>query len=173
MSTDQHDAPETYLHKVAAAPPAQDAPEAEPTPVETVPSQVIAAEPERDEEEPADAEPADEAPAMAAESVLDEEPEPDEVAAVQHQEPAGILLDDAGELMAQWKRAVTGFVDDPPGAVTAAAGVLSDAAAQIEAALRDRQQRLRSSWDGTGSADTETLRQAMLNYRQLLDQLLA
>jgi hypothetical protein len=64
-------------------------------------------------------------------------------------------------------------VDDPHASVMSAAGVVADAAARLEAMLRERQRSLRSNWDGNGQADTETLRQLMLTYRRLLTKLIS
>jgi hypothetical protein len=82
------------------------------------------------------------------------------------------LLGDTAVFRDQWRRVQADFVDDPRSSVTEAAGVVADAASRLEAALRDRQQSLRSSWDGNGQADTETMRQALLMYRRLLDKLI-
>jgi hypothetical protein len=83
------------------------------------------------------------------------------------------LLGDSGALLAQWKQAQAGFVEDPRASVNEAAGVVADAASMLEAAIRERQENLRGEWDGDGKADTETLRQAMLVYRRLLDKLVS
>jgi hypothetical protein len=83
------------------------------------------------------------------------------------------LLGDPTEFREQWRRVQADFVDDPRTSVTEAAGVVAGAASRLEAALRERQQTLRGSWDGNGQADTETMRQAFLMYRRLLDKLIA
>jgi hypothetical protein len=83
------------------------------------------------------------------------------------------LLGDTTALLAQWKQAQAGFVEDPRASVNEAAGVVADAASRLESAIRERQQNLRGEWDGDGNADTEMLRQAMLVYRRLLDKLVA
>jgi hypothetical protein len=83
------------------------------------------------------------------------------------------LLGDSGPLLAQWKQAQAGFVEDPRASLNEAAGVVADAASMLEAAIRERQENLRGEWDVSGKADTETLRQAMLVYRRLLDKLVS
>jgi hypothetical protein len=64
-------------------------------------------------------------------------------------------------------------VDDPRASVGAAAQVVADAVGRLEAALRERQQAIRRQWDGNGASDTESLRQAMLVYRRLLDRIVS
>ena len=73
----------------------------------------------------------------------------------------------------EWRQVQASFVDDPHVAVMSAAGVVADAAARLEAMLRERQRSLRGSWDGNGEADTETMRQLMLTYRRLLTKLIS
>jgi hypothetical protein len=56
--------------------------------------------------------------------------------------------------------------------VTAAADVLAQVAARLEAAIAERQRGLRGRWDSTAAADTETLRETLRMYRTFLDQLI-
>ncbi|HEY1623333.1 MAG TPA: hypothetical protein VGG16_05995 [Streptosporangiaceae bacterium] len=84
-----------------------------------------------------------------------------------------LLGEAAGGIREEWRQVQASFVDDPQASVTAAAAVVADAAARLEALLRERQRGLRASWDGNGQADTETLRQAMLTYRRLLTKLIS
>ena len=83
------------------------------------------------------------------------------------------LIGDGAQVREQWMRVQASFVDDPRAAVTSAAGVITDAIAQVETAVRERQQALRDRWDGDGHADTEALRVVMQQYRQLLERLAA
>jgi len=84
------------------------------------------------------------------------------------------LLGQAADGMREeWRQVQASFVDDPHASVMSAAGVVADAAARLEAMLRERQRSLRSNWDGNGQADTETLRQLMLTYRRLLTKLIS
>lgn len=83
------------------------------------------------------------------------------------------LVGDGTLIRENWMRVQASFVDDPRAAVTAAAGVITDAAARVETAVRQRQQALRDRWDGGGDNDTEALRVTMQQYRQLLERLAA
>lgn len=82
------------------------------------------------------------------------------------------LIGDGADIREQWMRVQASFVDDPRAAVSAAAGVITDAAARVETAVRQRQQALRDKLDSEG-ADTEALRVTMQQYRQLLERLAA
>jgi hypothetical protein len=84
-----------------------------------------------------------------------------------------LLGEAAGLIREEWRQVQGSFVDDPRASVTAAAGVVADAAARLESLLRERQRSLRGSLDGNGQADTETLRQLMLTYRRLLNKLIS
>ena len=95
------------------------------------------------------------------------------------------LLGDAAGLRARWQRAQAGFVDDPREAVGDAADLIEQTAQAMVGALRQRQRELRVMWEsgladdsapaGAGSAargsDTEHLRQMMMHYRALFNQL--
>jgi hypothetical protein len=90
----------------------------------------------------------------------------------------GSLLPDAAEFKAQWQQVQFRFVDDPPGSVTEAADVVAQVTAKLEAAIAERQRAiaerqraLRSRWSEGESTDTESLRETLLMYRALLDQL--
>jgi hypothetical protein len=95
------------------------------------------------------------------------------------------LLVDAAGLHARWQRAQAGFVDDPREAVGDAADLIEQTAQAMIGALRQRQRELRVLWESgpsgdsapasgefTGQgADTEHLRQMMMHYRALFNQL--
>ena len=100
------------------------------------------------------------------------------------------LLSDVDGLRARWQRAQADFVDDPREAVGEAADLIEQTAQAMVGALRQRQRQLRVMWesgpsagpaDGTGPAadggfagggsDTEHLRQMMMHYRTLFNQL--
>ncbi len=83
------------------------------------------------------------------------------------------LIGDGAAIREQWMRVQASFVDDPRAAVSAAAGVITDAAARVETAVRERQRALRDRWDSEGRPDTEELRVTMQQYRQLLERLAA
>jgi hypothetical protein len=82
------------------------------------------------------------------------------------------LLSGLPELRAGWQRAKSAFVDNPRGAVAEAAGLADEAAEALAAALRERRQRIRDTWDGDGPArDTEALRLALLRYQALFNRI--
>jgi hypothetical protein len=90
----------------------------------------------------------------------------------------GSLLPDATEFKARWQQVQFRFVDDPAGSVTEAADVIAQITAKLEAAIQerqraisDRQRALRDRWNEGKSTDTESLRETLLMYRALLDQL--
>jgi hypothetical protein len=62
------------------------------------------------------------------------------------------------------------FVDDPRTSVELAAGMVDDSTDLHVAALRERQQALRSAWQDT-EADTEGLRSALQQYRAFWNRL--
>jgi hypothetical protein len=82
------------------------------------------------------------------------------------------LITDSTDVRAQWHRIQYKFVDDPHASVTEAADVLAQVATRLEAAIAERQRGLRGRWDGTSTADTETLRETLRMYRTFLDQLI-
>lgn len=99
------------------------------------------------------------------------------------------LLSDAAGLRARWQQVQAGFVDDPQEAVGDAADLIEQTAQALVGALRQRQRQLRMAWDrgpadgadrvdgdpGTAKAagvtDTEHLRQLIMQYRSLFNQL--
>ena len=91
------------------------------------------------------------------------------------------LLSGDTELLARWQRLQAGFIDDPQVAVAGAADLVEQAGQALVDALRLRQRQMRAMWDrssadrsaapGEMNADTEQLRQVMLHYRVLFNQL--
>jgi hypothetical protein len=99
------------------------------------------------------------------------------------------LLSDAAGLRTRWQQVQAGFVDDPQEAVGDAADLIEQTAQALVGALRQRQRQLRMAWDrgpangadrvngdpGTvkaaGVPDTEHLRQLIMQYRALFNQL--
>ncbi|MDN3264099.1 hypothetical protein QWJ26_30655 [Streptomyces sp. CSDS2] len=86
----------------------------------------------------------------------------------------------AREEVEEWQRrmreVVGGFVDQPKGAVERADRTLEEIAARFSEAVTRRRRTLRMSWEGaeergTG-ADTEQLRLALRDYRELAERLL-
>ncbi|MGW6541356.1 hypothetical protein ACWGBH_00635 [Streptomyces massasporeus] len=88
--------------------------------------------------------------------------------------------DDSDKLGSQLQHAVAGFVDGPRAAVEEADHVLEEIAARFTEAVAQRRRTLRHSWQsvegGEGrsvsSADTEQLRLALKDYRELAERLL-
>ena len=95
------------------------------------------------------------------------------------------LLADAEGFRARWQRAQAGFVDDPREAVGEAADLIEQTVQAMLSEVRQRQQQLRTMSEGgpAGDAapagdglaargqDTEHLRQMMMHYRALFNQL--
>ncbi|MEV7784760.1 hypothetical protein AB0O72_05070 [Streptomyces sp. NPDC088106] len=93
--------------------------------------------------------------------------------------------DDTDQLAAQLQHAVAGFVDAPRDAVQEADQVLRELAERFTDAVTERRRTLRRSWqtadagtagpgDGQAAAatDTEQLRLALRDYRELAERLL-
>ncbi|WP_413757012.1 hypothetical protein [Streptomyces sp. MMBL 11-3] len=70
------------------------------------------------------------------------------------------------------QHAVTGFVDGPKGSVEEADKVLQEVAERFTDAVTQRRRALRTSWQGGEKADTEQLRLALKDYRELAERLL-
>ncbi|MFI2409815.1 hypothetical protein [Streptomyces sp. NPDC018947] len=76
------------------------------------------------------------------------------------------------------RHAVTEFVDAPRASVEEADRVLEEVAARLADAVAHRRRTLRTSWQETGgesratSTDTEQLRLALRDYRELADRLM-
>ncbi|WP_030040256.1 hypothetical protein [Streptomyces resistomycificus] len=88
--------------------------------------------------------------------------------------------DESDKLAQRLQHAVAGFVDEPKHAVEEADHVLEEAAARFTDAVTQRRRTLRNSWEAsdggagrTASAtDTEQLRLALRDYRELAERLL-
>ncbi|GAA2732712.1 hypothetical protein [Streptomyces nogalater] len=88
----------------------------------------------------------------------------------------------AREEVQEWERrmreAVGGFVEQPKGAVERADRTLEEIAARFSEAVKRRRRTLRMSWEGTeergpgAETDTEQLRLALRDYRELAERLL-
>jgi hypothetical protein len=84
---------------------------------------------------------------------------------------------EAEKLAERLQHAVTGFVDGPRAAVEEADHVLEEIADRFTQAVTQRRRTLRRSWEETDeatppSSDTERLRLALKDYRELADRLL-
>ncbi|WP_308406847.1 hypothetical protein [Streptomyces sp. AC555_RSS877] len=89
--------------------------------------------------------------------------------------------DESDKLTQRLQHAVAGFVDGPKTAVEEADHVLEEAAARFTDAVTQRRRTLRNSWQATDSGtegkpttstDTEQLRLALRDYRELAERLL-
>ena len=104
------------------------------------------------------------------------------------EDPDRLLPRDVCDRLAgQMRHAVAGFVDGPGAAVEEADRVLEETAARFTEAVTERRRSLRRAWQSTGegrdggrdggsatpNADTEVLRLALRDYRELADRLLS
>ncbi|MEU0971079.1 hypothetical protein ABZ357_38845 [Streptomyces sp. NPDC005917] len=85
--------------------------------------------------------------------------------------------EECGQLEVRLQHAVTGFVDEPRAAVEEADRAVEEISARFIDAVDRRRRTLRGSWQATaadrpGTADTEQLRLALRDYRELADRLL-
>jgi hypothetical protein len=89
--------------------------------------------------------------------------------------------EECDKLSTRLQHAVAGFVDEPRSAVEEADHVLEEVAARFTDAVTQRRRTLRNSWqtgDGgrddkaAGAGDTEQLRLALRDYRELAERLL-
>ncbi|MDT0611990.1 hypothetical protein [Streptomyces lancefieldiae] len=91
----------------------------------------------------------------------------------------GALLphEESDRLGQRLHHAVVGFVDAPRASVEEADRVLEELTARLTDAVTHRRRSLRASWQNTGddnratSTDTEQLRLALRDYRELADRL--
>ncbi|GKQ34182.1 hypothetical protein [Streptomyces sp. A012304] len=97
------------------------------------------------------------------------------------QGPAPLLPhEESDQLSSRMRHAVTEFVDHPRDAVEEADHVLEELASRFTDAVNRRRRTLRGSWqladgaksDTATSADTEQLRLALRDYRELTERLL-
>ncbi|MFB8771202.1 hypothetical protein [Streptomyces broussonetiae] len=92
--------------------------------------------------------------------------------------PAPLLPhEETDQLASRMRHAVSGFVDGPRSAVEEADQTLEEIAARFSDAVTQRRRTLRMSWQETDegrttTADTEQLRLALRDYRELADRLL-
>jgi hypothetical protein len=86
----------------------------------------------------------------------------------------GSLLphDESDKFSLRLQHAVTGFVDEPRSAVEEADHVLEEVAARFTEAVTKRRTALHGSWESKSAGDTEQLRLALRDYRELTERLL-
>ncbi|MFE6284316.1 hypothetical protein [Streptomyces sp. NPDC057877] len=85
--------------------------------------------------------------------------------------------EESDKLTRRMEHAVSGFIDGPRSAVEEADHALEEIAARFTDAVTQRRRTLRMSWQDTDeerttTADTEQLRLALRDYRELADRLL-
>ncbi|MEU9386377.1 hypothetical protein AB0D38_37900, partial [Streptomyces sp. NPDC048279] len=85
--------------------------------------------------------------------------------------------EECGQLEERLQHALTGFVDEPRAAVEEADRAVEELSARFTDAVDRRRRTLRGSWQDTdrdhpGTTDTEQLRLALREYRELADRLL-
>ncbi|MFF4626537.1 hypothetical protein [Streptomyces griseorubiginosus] len=88
--------------------------------------------------------------------------------------------EESDKLSTRLQHAVAGFVDEPRSAVEEADHVLEEVAARFADAVKERRRTLRNSWQagdggqgkGGAAGDTEQLRLALRDYRELTERLL-
>jgi len=88
---------------------------------------------------------------------------------------SGRLMHDEGDKWSlRLQQAVTAFVDGPQGSVEEADEVLRAVTERFVDAVTQRRRTLRASWQASGDAkaDTEQLRLALKDYRELTERLL-
>ncbi|MGW4798387.1 hypothetical protein ACWEPC_38825 [Nonomuraea sp. NPDC004297] len=107
---------------------------------------------------------------------IDLPPEPDQPHAAPgtHAAPtdAALFDQDPAEVQARWRDLQSCFVDDPGQAVQRADGLVGEVVESLTSTLSSRTNALRDRWKST-DADTEQLRLALRDYRNVLEQLLA
>lgn len=101
---------------------------------------------------------------------------PDGGAATVKSERAGgplVSNDESDKFELRLQHAVSGFVDGPRAAVEEADQVVEAIVARFAETVRERRRTLRTSWQDTEEkADTERLRLALRDYRELAERLL-
>ncbi|MFJ4363317.1 hypothetical protein ACIP4S_04055 [Streptomyces chartreusis] len=81
--------------------------------------------------------------------------------------------DESDKFELRLQHAVSGFVDGPRAAVEEADQVVEAIVARFAETVRERRRTLRTSWQDTEEkADTERLRLALRDYRELAERLL-
>ncbi|WP_399939031.1 hypothetical protein ACGH52_12275 [Streptomyces sp. BBFR25] len=128
----------------------------------------------------AEAPPAAATPAATPASASASAPAPASASASAPASPAGPLLPpgETDRLGQRLHHAVAGFVDAPRASVEEADRVLEEIAARFTDAVTHRRSTLRTSWaeagpdSGAPSTDTEQLRLALRDYRELADRLM-
>jgi hypothetical protein len=92
-----------------------------------------------------------------------------------HAAPDDVTLfdQDPAQVQARWRDLQAGFVDDPGEAVQRADGLVGEVVDSLTSSLTTRTNALRERWKDVGTPDTEQLRLALRDYRNVLERLLA
>ncbi|WP_370517012.1 hypothetical protein [Streptomyces acidiscabies] len=83
-----------------------------------------------------------------------------------------IARDECDKLELRMRHALAGFVDEPKGAVVEADQVLEELTARVTEAITRRRRTVRGAWQTGEGGDTEQLRLALRDYRELCERLL-
>ncbi|WP_327583012.1 hypothetical protein OHA25_45000 [Nonomuraea sp. NBC_00507] len=99
---------------------------------------------------------------------------PDQAHAAEHAAPEDVVLfdQDPAQVQARWRDLQASFVDDPGDAVQRADGLVGEVVESLTSSLTNRTNALRDRWKDTASSDTEQLRLALRDYRNVLERLL-
>ncbi|GGT29207.1 hypothetical protein ACFFV7_25185 [Nonomuraea spiralis] len=85
----------------------------------------------------------------------------------------GLFDQDPAQVQARWRDLQASFVDDPAEAIQHADGLVGEVVESLTNSLTSRTDALRERWKDVDSPDTEDLRQAFRDYRNVLERLLA
>ncbi|MEU8249109.1 hypothetical protein [Nonomuraea sp. NPDC048916] len=110
------------------------------------------------------------------EAVVDQaHDEPVVAGAPSHAAPQEVVLfdQDPAEVQSRWRDVQASFVDDPGDAVQRADGLVGEIVESLTAALTSHTGELRGRWQGADQEDTEQLRLALRDYRNVLERLLS
>jgi hypothetical protein len=79
----------------------------------------------------------------------------------------------SSEFRKRWEGIQGQFVDEPRKAVDDAQKLLAEVLGTLESSFAHKRDALESKWKGAGEVSTEDLRQAVRNYREMFERLLA
>ncbi|MBA2889954.1 hypothetical protein [Nonomuraea soli] len=80
---------------------------------------------------------------------------------------------DTTQLRERWRDVQSGFVDEPRESVERADQLIDEVVTSLTTALSTRTNELRDRWKNTDDNDTEQLRLALRDYRQVLERLMS
>jgi len=88
-------------------------------------------------------------------------------------QPALMPAEMAEERREHWIEIQTRFVDDPKDAVEQADQLVAEVMQAVATQFAEQRKSLEGKWQSGGQADSEELRQALLQYRSFFERLLA